>query len=530
MEGFLLTERPNQVTIRCRAAIAAILALLFAPAVYAAVKPSALFSDHMVLQRDIPAPVWGTADPGETVKVTFDGQAQSTTAAADGKWMVRLSKLKAGGPFEMQIEGANSIVIHDVLVGEVWLAAGQSNMVFTVSKKAAFFAGMLDEDKEIAAANCPDIRMFTQRTVKAYAPQENALGSWQVCSPQTVGAFSAIGYLFARDLEQSLHVPVGIVTVAFGASTAESWLPREALAADPQLKPMLDRLDGLEAFYKSHPHALAGDAPPAPETLNARPNPPGTLLRDPAEDQHQPTVMFNGMMHPVIPYAIRGAIWYQGESITGGSAGVELYPHVMETLVKTWRALWGEGDFPFYAVQLAALNNVSNNPMVREQQARILALPNTGLAVTIDVGDPDNVHPKDKEPVGQRLALLALAKTYGRKVEYSGPVFSSMKIDGSSIRVHFTHVGGGLAAKGGSLADFEVAGADQHFVAAQARIDGDVVIVHSDSVPAPVAVRYAWSDYPAGVNLYNAAGLPAAPFRSDDWDALAEIAKQFTGR
>jgi sialate O-acetylesterase len=495
----------------------------------AAVKPSALFTDHMVLQRDMPVPVWGTADPGETVKVTFNGQTQSATAGPDGQWIVRLSKLKAGGPFEMQIDGVNSIVLHDVLVGEVWLAAGQSNMVFTVSKKAAFFAGMLDEDKEIAAANYPDIRMFTQATVKAYAPQENAIGSWQVCSPQTVGAFSAIGYLFARDLEQALHVPVGIVTVAFGASTAESWLPREALAADPQLTPMLDRLDALESFYKAHPHALAADAPPAPQTLNARPMPPGTLLRDPAEDQHQPTVMFNGMMHPVIPCTIRGAIWYQGESVTGGSAGLELYPHVMETLVKTWRALWGEGDFPFYAVQLAALNNVSNNPLVREQQAKILAVPNTGLAITIDVGDPDNVHPKDKEPVGRRLALIALAKTYGRKVEYSGPLFSSIKIDGSSIRVHFTH-GSGLVAKGGPLAGFEVAGADRHFVPAQARIEGDVVVVHSDSVPSPVAVRYAWADYPAGVNLYNAAGLPAAPFRSDDWDALADIANQFTGR
>ena len=504
--------------------------LLFSASASAAVKPSALFSDHMVLQRDLPVPIWGTADPGETVKVTFDGQTQSATAGPDGKWRVRLSKLQAGGPFEMQIEGKNSIVLRDVLVGEVWLATGQSNMVFTVSSKAAFFAGMLDEDKEIAAANYPDIRMFTQATVKAYAPQENAIGSWQVCSPQTVGAFSAIGYLFARDLEQTLHVPVGIVTVAFGASTAESWLPREALAADPQLRPMLDRLDGLETFSKAHPHALAADAPPAPETLNARPMPPGTLLRDPAEDQHQPTVMFNGMMHPVIPYAIRGAIWYQGESITGGTAGVELYPHVMDTLVKTWRALWGEGDFPFYAVQLAALNNVSNNPVVREQQTGILALPNTGLAITIDVGDPDNVHPKDKEPVARRLALLALAKTYGRKVEYSGPVVGSIKVNGSSIRVHFTQIDGGLVAKGAPLAGFEVSGVDQHFVPAQAKIDGDAAVVHADSVPAPVAVRYAWANYPASANLYNAAGLPAAPFRSDNWDALSGISSQFTGR
>jgi sialate O-acetylesterase len=236
------------------------------------------------------------------------------------------------------------------------------------------------------------------------------------------------------------------------------------------------------------------------------------------------------MMHPVIPYAVRGAIWYQGESIVDGRQGVELYPHVMETLVAQWRKLWDEGDFPFYAVQLPALRNVSNNPIVREQQAKILALPNTGLAVAIDVGDPDNVHPKDKEPVAQRLALIALAKTYGHKEEYSGPVYASMKIQGSAIRLRFTHADGGLVAKGGPLQWFQVAGADQHFVDAQAVIEGDSVVVKSGQVPAPVAVRYAWDNYPFGCNLYNAAGLPAAPFRTDDWDALADIAKEFTGQ
>ena len=504
--------------------------LLLSPLASAQVKPAALFSDHMVLQRDVPIPVWGTASPGETVTVTLNGQSQTTTAAPGGRWMVRLKNLAAGGPYDMQIAGRNTVVLHDVLVGEVWLAAGQSNMAFTVSKKAEFFAGMLDEDKVIAAANDPNLRMFTVATVKALTPQEIVNGSWKVCSPQTVGAFSAIGYIFARELEERLHVPVGIVTVAFGASTAESWLPREALAADPALKPMLDRFDALEVFFKSHPRSTVAEAPPAPEPLNVLPMPPSTLLRDPAEDQHQPTVMFNGMLHPVIPYAIRGVIWYQGESIVGGAAGVALYPHVMETLVQTWRALWGEGDFPFYAVQLAPLRNISNNPVVREQQAKILALPNTGLAITIDVGDPANVHPKNKVPVGQRLALIALAKTYGQKLEYSGPVYASMKIEGHVIRIRFTHAAGGLVAKNGPLSGFAIAGADQKFFDAQAAIKGDTVVVHSRSVPTPVAVRYAFADYPAGANLYNAAGLPAAPFRTDHWDALAAIAGDFTGR
>jgi sialate O-acetylesterase len=510
-------------------ALVSCLFLLPSAAASAEVKPSPLFSDHVVLQRGMAVPVWGTADPGETIKVTLNGHSRSTRAGADGKWLVRLRKLKAGGPYELQIQGKNSITIHDVLVGEVWLASGQSNMVFTVSKKAAPFAGMLDEDKEIAAANYPTIRMFTVKTLKSFAPQDNLGGEWEVCSPQTVPGFSAVGYLFARDLQQQLHVPVGILTVAYGASTAESWLPRQALEADPELKPMLDRFDALESFYKTHPGAMTADAPPGPQPINARPAKPGPL-RDPVQDQHQPTVLFNGMLHPVIPYAIRGAIWYQGESIVGGKAGVTLYPHVMATLVTQWRQMWDEGDFPFYAVQLPALKNVSNNPMVREAQAQILSLPNTGLAVTIDVGDPDNVHPKNKEPVGERLALIALANAYSRKLEYSGPRFSFMRIEGNSIRIHFTHVDGGLVAKDGPLKWFQIAGADQHFVDADAAIDGDTVVVKSASVAAPVAVRYAWANYPLGCNLYNAAGLPAAPFRTDEWDALAEIAQEFTGK
>jgi sialate O-acetylesterase len=497
------------------------------------VKPSPLFSDHIVLQRGMDVPIWGTADPGETVRVTLNGQTRSAKAGPGGKWLVHLRRLKAGGPYEMQILGKNreknSITIHDVLVGEVWLASGQSNMVFTVSKKAASFAGMLDEDKEIAAANYPEIRMFTVKEMKSYTPQDDPVGEWKVCSPDTAGAFSAVGYLFARDLQQRLHVPVGILTVAYGASTAESWLPREALDADPQLKPMLERLDTLEEFYKTHPGAMAADAPPGPQTINARPGKPGPL-RDPVQDQHQPTVLFNGMLHSVIPFAIRGAIWYQGESIVGGKAGIALYPHVMETLVNQWRQLWGEGEFPFYAVQLPALRNVSNNPMVREAQAQIASLPKTGFAVTIDVGDPDNVHPKDKEPVGERLALIAFANTYGEKLEYSGPVYSSAHVEGSSMRINFTHGGGGLIAKGGPLEWFQIAGADQHFMNAEATIEGDTIVVKSASVAAPVAVRYAWANYPFGCNLYNAAGLPAAPFRTDDWDALAETAKEFTGK
>jgi sialate O-acetylesterase len=321
---------------------------------------------------------------------------------------------------------------------------------------------------------------------------------------------------------------VGFLTVAFGASTAQSWIRRETMGADPLLKPMLDKFDALENYYREHPGALANSAPEAPQTINARPGNATAPLRDPVQDQHQPTVLFNGMINPVIPYAIRGAIWYQGESIVGNKVGVLLYPHVMEVLVKDWRSLWGEGNFPFYAVQLPALGNVSNNPMVREGQAQLTSLPNTAVAVTIDIGDPKDVHPHNKEPLGDRLTRIALANVYGRKIESSGPVYQSMKVEGNSIRVRFAH--GALVAKDGPLEWFRIAGADQKFVEATARIDGDSVVVSSPDVLKPVAVRYAWDNYPVGCNLYNTAGLPAAPFRTDSWDALTAIAAEFTGK
>jgi sialate O-acetylesterase len=495
----------------------------------AEVKPSPLFSDHMVLQSGMSIPIWGSASPGEKVTVTFLGQKESAVTGSDGRWMLRLARLRPGGPFEMTIAAANTIQIHDVLVGEVWIGSGQSNMVFTVSQKAQGFAGMLDEDKVIAAANYPRLRMFTVKDAKAYTPQTDMQGEWLVCSPETAGRFSAVGYLFSRDLQQALNVPVGFVTVAYGASTAEAWLPRPAIEPDPQLKPALDRFDALETFYKTHPGATSDQAPVSPQTLNARPSKPGPL-RDPVQDQHQPTVLFNGMLNPVLPFAMRGVLWYQGESIVGGKAGVELYPHTMDTLVRDWRSLWGEGDFPFFAVQLAALKNASNNPAVREAQTKILALPNTALAITIDIGDPSNVHPKNKAPLGDRLTRIALAKTYGRKIEYSGPVLAGFQPKGDSLELHFAHADQGLIAKGGPLQTFEIAGEDRVFVPAEATIAGDTILVHSAQVAKPVAARYAWSNYPEGCNLYNSADLPAGPFRTDSWDTLTKISQEFTGK
>jgi sialate O-acetylesterase len=483
------------------------------------VTPAALFTDHMVLQQGMAIPVWGRADAGERVTVTLGGQSASATAGEDGKWLVRLPAQQAGGgALELTIAGKNTVTVKDVLVGEVWLASGQSNMAFTVSKAKASYAGLVNEAEVIAAATYPQIRMFTVADAKTYEPQGTLKGDWQVCSPETVPGFSAVGYLFARDLHKALNVPVGIVRAAFGASTAEAWMSREAAAGDAQLKPMLDRFDAAVTFYRENPQATADAAPKPPRTINARPAAAGGRQRDPVQDQHQPTVLFNGMLNPVIPYAVKGAIWYQGESIVGGDAGVTLYPHVQAVMIRDWRRRWGQGDFPFYLVQLPGLQNVSNNPRVREGQAEVLSLvPNTAMAVTIDIGDPKDVHPHNKEPLGDRLTRIALAHAYGRVMEWSGPTFEGMEVKGNAAVVTFGHAGSGLVAKGGPLKWFQVAGADQKFVNATAVIEGGAVVVSSPEVERPVAVRYAWDNYPDGANLYNGAGLPAAPFRTDRW-------------
>jgi len=551
--------------MKTRLLVSSLCATLFlAASAGAEVKPNALFSDHMVLQNGTRVPIWGTADPGEKITVKFDGQTKSATADATGTWMVRLAKLRSGGPYAMTIAGKKNsaaITINDVLVGEVWLGSGQSNMVFNVSNTGHRPYGLLDEKQEIAAANYPQVRMFTVADTKSLTPQTDVKGEWKVCSPATAADFSAIGYLFARDLNQALKVPVGIILSAYGASTAEAWVPREALAADPKLKPILDGFDAREAAFKAAPAPPPPAAAPAPEppapglaTAAATHAPAGARRArggggDPVQDQHQPTVLYNGMINGVIPYAIRGAIWYQGESILG-NPGIPMYAHVMETLVTEWRKRWAEGNFPFYAVQLAALKNNSNNPRVREQQAEILSLPNTGLAVTVDIGDSANVHPKNKEPLCDRLSRIALANVYGKKMEFSGPVYSGMKVEGDAIRISFahadrltTHYPEGLyehvsappnpastaeipAANDGQLKWFQIAGPDGKYADAQAMIDGNTVVVRSPDVPAPVSVRYAWDSYPYGSNLYNSAGLPAVPFRTNKMDDAPAAASQ----
>ena len=489
------------------------------------------FSDHMVLQRDMKVPIWGTAKPGGEVTVTFAGQKKTTQAGRDGKWMIKLDPMRSSAESRKmtitETGDTQTSGFDDVLVGEVWLCSGQSNMDFTVAKtEKYYFAGTNNEAAEVAAANYPLIRRFTGDWSKSAEPKTEVPGTWKVVNPETVREFSAIGYFFARDLQKEIKVPIGVMVLTYGASTAHSWIRREALSADPQLKSFTEKFDSDLYAFKTDP-AIKGkrekdlkqwEADAAAAKVAGKPAPRRPRNPDPIEDQHNPTVMFNGMIAPVIPFAIRGVLWYQGESITGDKA---LFPKVNETLINDWRKLWGQGDFPFYFVQLAPNKDPKPDPSessiaeVRERQAQALRVPNTAMAITIDIGDAKDIHPHNKQDVGDRLSRIALARIYGRKNEYSGPVFESMKIDGSSIRLKFSHTTGGLIAKGGPLKYFAIAGADKKFVWADARISGDTVVVANSSVGSPMYVRYAWADNPDGCNLYNQARLPALPFRTD---------------
>ncbi len=507
------------------AAVAAIMAMAGATA-RAEVVLASPFTNHLVLQRELPVSVWGTAEPGERVTVSFAGQKRKAKAGADGKWRVKLKALAASSEGrELVVTGsktATPIKLEDVLVGEVWLCSGQSNMDFTVAKTEKFyFAGVQNEAEEVAAANHPRIRMFTGEWKKSYEPEARVGGEWQVCTPETVREFSAVGYFFALRVQQELDVPVGIVKLTFGASCAQAWVRREAALADPRLAAELAKFDEQVKTFRADPAAQAkyeaalADWKVKAEEAKAKGTraPRGPRNPDPVQDQHNPTVMFNGMVAPVIPYAIRGVLWYQGESIT---APRELFPVWNETLISDWRGLWGR-ELPFYFVQLAGLDAKSNGPEVRAMQAEALKLPKTGMAVTIDVGDKKDVHPKNKQAVGDRLARLALARIYGRDIADSGPTAADVAREPDhGLRIKFADLHGGLVAKGGgALGGFEIAGADGKFVPAEAMIDGDSVVVRAPDVSGPKAVRYAWASWAEDANLVNAAGLPAAPFNLD---------------
>jgi sialate O-acetylesterase len=655
-------------TRRASGVLALGLVLAAATGADADVRLPAIFGDHMVVQQDLKIPVWGWADPGESVTVTLGDRKASAKADADSKWRVSLAAVKAGGPLEMTVAGKNTIKIADVLAGDVWVCSGQSNMEMSVGSS-------LNAAQEIAEAKYPEIRLFTVAKKVSPTPLEDCQGSWVLCSPETVGGFSAVGYFFGRDLWKAEKVPQGLIHTSWGGTPAESWTTLETLRA--RFKPIADRYQlpgpdaakdkaeyeaklkaweetgkdpgntGSEKGYADPAHDLAAwkeidtpgkwedqgldldgavwmrrdvEVPEAwagkdlalslgaiddydttyfngtkvgaigPETPNWWQTPrkykvPGALVKAgkatiavrvfdnylgggmtgaaedlnlkpeaggdavslagkwrylveftigdghrPAQPQAPgdvnnpwlPSGLWNAMIQPIVPFGIRGAIWYQGESNAGRAYQ---YRDLFAAMIEDWRRAWGQGDFPFFFVQLANFTPRNDQPVasdwaeLREAQTMTLRLPKTGMAVIIDIGDAADIHPKNKQDVGGRLALAARKIAYGEDLVYSGPMYKSMKVEDGKVRLAFDHTGGGPVAKGDKLVGFAVAGDDQKFVWADARIDGKTVLVGSPDVPKPAAVRYAWSNNPE-CNLYNKEGLPASPFRTDDWPGV----------
>ncbi len=628
----------------------------------------AIIGDNMVLQQGKEVSIWGWADPGERVRLrlSWHDAEQRTDADGNGRWSFAIAAPPAGGPYEMTLSGKNTVGIRNVASGEVWVCSGQSNMEWPLHSAA-------NGTQEVAAADYPNIRLFTVQKKIADTPQDDCTGQWSPCSPQTVPGFSAVGYFFGRHLHRELNVPIGLINTSWGGTVAEAWTSADALETMPEFKAQMDQIarakadpdssmnkyreelaqwqkkiesagaegagciepgfddstwqqmelpvlweqaglanfDGLVWFRKTVvvPDSWAGkeltlDLGPIDdmdttwfngvkvgghnesgqwqiarrykvpahlvkagrnvlvvqvldtgggggiygqaEQMNLRqadgdnavslagtwrykvgydlaamplqPQPPVWV-----NNPNAPTALYNGMIAPLIPLGIRGAIWYQGESNAGRAYQYrELFP----TMISNWRADWGQGPFPFLFVQLANFMATRPEPgdcawaELREAQTMTLSLENTGMAVIIDIGQADDIHPRNKQDVGKRLALWALARIHGKAIAWSGPLYRSMKVDGDKIVLHFDHVNGGLVAEGGEpLKGFAIAGADRKFVWADARIDGSTVVVRGDKVSRPVAVRYAWADNPV-CNLYNGAGLPASPFRTDDWPGI----------
>jgi sialate O-acetylesterase len=633
--------------------------LLASASARADVKPANIFGSHMVLQRDLPIKIWGWAGKSESVSIEFHGQKKRATPDQDGKWTVVLESEPAGGPFSLVISGRNTIVFEDVLVGDVWVCSGQSNMEW-ILKNA------VNGDREVAAANFPAIRHLEIPDKTSLQPEKDiAKSTWQVCNPAQAGQFSAVAYFFARKLYEETKIPIGLVNSTWGGTHCETWMSKttlqnclefqEAVASLPQSLPDFEQMerrkldllidkfqgninraataDGWESEYWNDADWMPLQAPQLWEeqglqdfdgvvwlrksiTLTeAQALQPATLLLGTIDDCDStylngqkigftcswdlpriypvpagllkpgrnviavkvidwgggggfygqeralqlvlgkdsialagawkasadrqsiqtslgpntlPTLLFNGMVSPIIPFGIKGVIWYQGESNVPRAAQ---YARAFPLLITDWRTQWQQGDFPFYFVQLAAyLLPEKNNLMgsdwaeLRDAQRQALALPNTGMVVATDIGDANDIHPRNKQDVGLRLALQALRHDYGKNIEYSGPLYRSMQVNGREIELSFDHAGSGLVAKNkyGYLFGFAIAGADQQFKWAKATIKGDKVVVFSEEVPNPVAVRFGWLDNPEETNLFNREGLPASPFRTDNWKLITE--------
>lgn len=495
-----------------------------------------IFSDNMVLQRDQPVPIWGWAKPGETVRVSFAGRSKSATASASGDWQLRLDAMAANKiGQDLVVNAGSTITFKNVLVGEVWICSGQSNMEMGLGNS-------LNGQAEVAAMGGALIRRIKIPHVTSPFPVRDVSASWQVASAQTSGEWTAAGVFFARELVKELDVPVGLIDSNWSGTSIEPWICREGFASVPEFKEQAKIIDATypdtepgQKRFQGFLVQMKDWLPQAEKAVTAkRPPPPLPAQPGLASDSGQMTCIFNGNIAPLIPYAFHGVIWYQGES-NGGDG--DIYARKIQALIGGWRQLWKQGEFPFYYVQIANFNqpNAGNPEMgdgwarVREAQRKALAIPHTGMAVIIDIGEADNIHPRNKQDVGKRLAAWALAKDFGRKVEYSGPLFAKSAVEGNHMRISFDHAGSGLMVgekagldpvkpvSGGKVNWISIAGDDKKFYWGDAVIDGQTLVVSSDKVAKPVAVRYAFAMNPAGANLYNKDGFPTSPFRTDDW-------------
>jgi sialate O-acetylesterase len=481
-----------------------------------------VISEGMVLQQNQRVLIWGRADPGEAVTVRFASQSKSTTASSEGEWLIKLDPMRANAtPATLTISGRNTIELKNILVGEVWLVAGQSNMQRLLSETA-------DGETATAAADHPLIRLFNVSRQVAFKHAPPPLARWLACSPQTVKEFSAAGYYFGVELEKELRVPIGLINASYGGSQAEAWTPVEYLLTSNDLKPTVDRtkvwdeerprvrVEYDEAIKKWRAEADKATA------AGARPS-PSPAVPDALREYRIAASIYDGMIAPLMPFYIRGAIWYQGES---NETRAQQYGILLPTMIKAWRERWAEGDFPFGIVQLPNYRDPKPEPAdeawshVREAQRRtVISTPNTGLIVTIDIGEAHDIHPKNKLDLGKRMARWAMADVYGQKMTKSGPMFREAKATKSKVVIRFDEVGQGLrVSDGNQLSEFAIAGEDRKWYWANAKIVGrDTIEVWSDSVKQPIAVRYAFNNNPRNPNLTNDTGLPAAPFRTDNW-------------
>jgi sialate O-acetylesterase len=512
---------------QCGLCFFAALTVLIARNAYAEITLHKLFADGAVLQQEMDVPIFGSAKDGEQITVEFQDQ-KLTTTAKDGRWRVTLKPLKAGGPFPLKVQGENAITVNNILVGEVWVCAGQSNMNMRLAQ--------IDGGNEAAKASAdPMLRLLSLPIVGAATPQHDfeAPLKWYECTPETSGSFSAVAYHFGKNLRASRKVPVGLIFGGNGSMSVQPLTPAAALEAVEKQDPSLRRYrTEIEKRITDYPEVLAKYEKDLPELTKkweadvaaakaAGKEPPRAPA--PPEDwsKHvkQPSWLYNARIAALQPYAIRGVIYYQGESNVGTAYE---YQPIFSALIRGWREDWGQGDFPFLFVQLSSMDSPAYGDSrwaeLREGQLRTMQnVPRTAMVVSTDCGDCKDIHPRRKEPVGARLALAARGVAYGEDIVYSGPIFDSMKIESDRAILTFKHTGGGLVAKDGELKGFTLAGADHKFVPAKAEISGEQVIVTATSIKEPVAVRYGWADCPMEINLFNKEGLPASGFRTDDW-------------